>query len=70
MIIYILHFIITLLQAFFFVIFQQLKSQISEIDQYGVNPFCRNETFHLVNMFIAGLVIEKGLCALCVYLEA
>ena len=27
-------------------IFQQLKSQISSIDQYGVNPFC-NETLHI-----------------------
>ena len=30
-----------------FFIFQQLKSQISQIDQNGVNPFC-DETLHLV----------------------
>ena len=29
-----------------FFIFQQLKSQISQIDQNGVNPFC-DETLHI-----------------------
>ena len=29
-----------------FLIFQQLKSQISKIDQHGYNPFC-DETLHL-----------------------
>ena len=35
------------LQIFFlnFFIFQQLKSQISQFDQNGVNPFC-DETLH------------------------
>ena len=31
-----------------FFIFQQLKSQISQIDQNGVKPFC-DETLHLFN---------------------
>ena len=30
-----------------FFIYQQLKSQISQIDQNGVNPFC-HETLHFV----------------------
>ena len=33
-----------------FFIFQQLKSQISQIDQNGVNPFC-DETLHYVFPF-------------------
>ena len=28
-------------------LFEQLKSQISQIDQNGVNPFC-NETLHIL----------------------
>ena len=30
-----------------FFIFQELKSQISQIDQYGYNPFC-DETLHVI----------------------
>ena len=34
-----------------FFIFQQLKSQISQIDQNGVNPFC-DETLHMYTNII------------------
>ena len=34
-----------------FFIFQELKSQISQIDQNGVNPFC-DETLHLQVVFL------------------
>ena len=34
-----------------FFIFQQLKSQISQIDQNGYNAFC-DETLHLFNYVI------------------
>ena len=51
-----------------FIIFQQLKSQISQIDQSGVNPFC-DETLQifashlekkniLLNAFIYILIIH------------
>ena len=32
---------------FFFFVFQQLKSQISKIDQIGYNPFC-DDTFQII----------------------
>ena len=39
-----------------FFIFQQLKSQISHIDQNGVNPFC-DETLHMLSVIFEG---KKG----------
>ena len=38
-----------------FFIFQQLKSQISEIDQNGFNPFC-DETLHIYNVAVENAV--------------
>ena len=34
-----------------FFIFQQLKSQISQIDQNGVKPFC-DETLHMLQILL------------------
>ena len=39
-----------------FFIFQQLKSQISQIDQNGYNAFC-DETLH---MFILSIFVERA----------
>ena len=41
-----------------FFIFQQLKSQISQIDQNGYNPFC-DETLHISNtLYNLGKVLK------------
>ena len=56
-----------------FFIFQQLKSQISQTDQNGFNPFC-NETLHLICMVSPqGLLVVLNQCSLkpevlkCIY---
>ena len=43
-----------------FVIFQQLKSQISQIDQNGVKPFC-DETLHMFINVLRKHVISSSL---------
>ena len=41
-----------------FFIFQQLESQISQIDQNGFNPFC-DETLHISHEELRKVLIEK-----------
>ena len=51
-----------------FFIFQQLKSQISQIDQNGYNAFC-DETLHMYLKFLKPFEFTLGLADCCVMIN-